>query len=216
MSAEPARKKAYNIDLRWRIVYQRIGMNLIFDKIARNLNIATSTAHRIYHLFESTNSVSPTPPRRRPEVRALSQSAEIYVIGVVLENPSMFLHEVCNEVQDLYDILVSPSTLCRLLKFYGITRKKIRQVALQRCAALRGAFMSQCLFFNQEMFVFMDETGSDRRSNIRKYGYALRGLTPVSLRLLDRGKRINAISAICTTGLVAVEYTTGSVTGEIS
>ena len=117
------------------------------------------------------------------------------------------------EVQDLYDILVSPSTLCRLLKFYGITRKKIRQVALQRCAALRGAFMSQCLFFNQEMFVFMDETGA---IYVRKYGYALRGLTPVSLRLLDRGKRINAISAICTTGLVAVEYTTGSVTGEIS
>ena len=74
--------------------------------------------------------------------------------------------------------------------------------------------MSQCLFFPSEMFVFLDETGCDRRSHVRKYGYALRGLTPVSLRILARGKRINTISAICTTGLVSAEYTTESVTGE--
>ena len=53
MSAEPARKKAYSIDLRWRIIYQRLGMELPFYKIAKNLNIATSTAHRIFKIFET-------------------------------------------------------------------------------------------------------------------------------------------------------------------
>lgn len=57
MSAEPSRKKAYSPDVRWRIVYQRIAMNLQFYKIARNLNIATSTAHRTYDLFEKTGGV---------------------------------------------------------------------------------------------------------------------------------------------------------------
>ena len=47
MSAEPGRKTAYSNDLRWRIVYQRIAMNLPFVKIAQNLNIAVSTVHRI-------------------------------------------------------------------------------------------------------------------------------------------------------------------------
>ena len=33
MSAEPGRKTAYSNDLRWRIVYQRIAMNLPLVKI---------------------------------------------------------------------------------------------------------------------------------------------------------------------------------------
>ncbi len=54
MSAEPGRKKAYGINLRWRVVYQRIGMNLTYDKIATNLNIAASTAYSIFTRFQQT------------------------------------------------------------------------------------------------------------------------------------------------------------------
>ena len=39
MSAEPNRKRAYSSDIRWRIVYQRVGMELTYPKIATNLNI---------------------------------------------------------------------------------------------------------------------------------------------------------------------------------
>ena len=117
-------------------------MNLGFEKIARNLNIALSTAHRIYHLFQSTDTVDPISPRKRPEVRTLSSSMEIYVIGVVMANPNMFLYEVSSKIKELYNIDVCPSILCRLLKVHGMTRKKVRQVALQRCDQLRGEFMS--------------------------------------------------------------------------
>ena len=47
MSAEPGRRTAYSINLRWRIVYQRIGMNLSLEKIASNLNVSTSTAYAL-------------------------------------------------------------------------------------------------------------------------------------------------------------------------
>ena len=50
-SAEPSRKRAYGNDLRWRIVYQRIAMNLPYQKVAENLNVYTSTAHRIFSRF---------------------------------------------------------------------------------------------------------------------------------------------------------------------
>jgi hypothetical protein len=36
-TAEPGRKRAYDKDLRWRIVYQRIGMNYTYQRIAQNL-----------------------------------------------------------------------------------------------------------------------------------------------------------------------------------
>ena len=39
MSAEPSRTKSYSEDLRWRVVWQRISMDLSFRAIARNLNI---------------------------------------------------------------------------------------------------------------------------------------------------------------------------------
>lgn len=214
MSAEPGRKRPYSPDIRWRIIYQRIGMNFSFQKIAKNLNIAVSTAYRTYKTFVSTGSVEPKLSRRRPEIRKLTVQGELYVVGLVLANPSLYLHEIVKMTRDVMDITVSPSTLCCLLKLYGITRKKIRQVALQRCDALRGAFMSQCLMFHPEMLVFVDETGSDHRNHIRKYGYSLLGVTPVCKRLLHRGKRINAICGISTEGVVALETTTSTVNGE--
>ena len=39
--------------------------------------------------------------------------------------------------------------------------------------------MSQMFLFNREPFVWVDETGTDGRDHIRRYGYTLRGLTPV-------------------------------------
>ena len=139
MSAEPGRKTAYSNDLSWRIVYQRIAMNLPFVKIAQNLNIAVSTVHRIYRLFEESGTVDPLSPRKRLDYRRLDLRSELHVVGVILENPSMYLGELCLEVMQVFGI---PSTVCRTLKRYGLTRKKICQVALQRSSELRGSFMA--------------------------------------------------------------------------
>ena len=38
------------------------------------------------------------------------------------------------------------------------------------------------------MFVWVDETGTDHRDHIRKFGYSLRGMTPITHRFLSRGK----------------------------
>ena len=54
MSAEP--KAPYSDDLRWRVVWQRIGMGLRYREIANCLNIAVGTAHNIFKLFERTGS----------------------------------------------------------------------------------------------------------------------------------------------------------------
>ena len=139
---------------------------------------------------------------------------EVFVLGIILENPSMYRYEVFEEISESLHISVSPSSICHLLRVCEITRKNIRQVALQRCAALRGAYTTQCLMFRPDMFVFVDETGSDRRNCMRKYGYALWGMTPTTHRLLHRGTR--AIAGIATSGSVALHLVTTTVTGKIS
>ena len=53
------------------------------------------------------------------------------------------------------------------------------------------------------MFVFVDETGSDKRDCLRKYGYSLRCKPPVDLQLYSRGIHIMAIAAMSCSGVIA-------------
>ncbi len=116
MSAEPARKKAYSPDLRWRIIYQRIAMEFSYDKIAHNLNVAISTVHRTYRHFEATGEVDSQPcDPPRYDLRVLDPTSELYIIGLVLENPSIYLDEICRIIKEVFVLDVSASTVCRLL-----------------------------------------------------------------------------------------------------
>ena len=211
-TAEPGRRRPYSGDLRWRIVYQRIGMNLTYSKIASNLNVSTATAQRVYMQFERIGHVDPSKANRR-DTRTLDEHQELHVIGLMLQEPSLYLGEVCQQIKDTFGLELSPATVCRLFKRYGMTRK-VRQVAKQRCHSLRGAFMAQSFLFTRNMFVWVDETGANNRDHIRKYGYAFRGMTPTCTRQLVRGKRINAIVGLSSSGVVASEIISSSVNGD--
>ena len=57
-----------------------MGMNLSLEKIARNLNLSTSTAYCINARFERTGSVDPDGlQKRRPELRRLDERSERFV-----------------------------------------------------------------------------------------------------------------------------------------
>lgn len=77
------------------------------------------------------------------------------------------LSELVSKVQEITGITVHVSTICRLLAEHGFTRKKVQHVALQRRMDLRAAYM-----ISEE---WVDESGSDSKDQLRKYGYALRG-----------------------------------------
>ena len=66
MSAEPGRTKAYSPDLRWRVVWQRIAMDLTYRDIAERLSISVGTAYNIFQIFQRTGSVDAKPPSKRP------------------------------------------------------------------------------------------------------------------------------------------------------
>ena len=99
-------------------------MELPFYKIAKNLNIAISTAHRTYKNFEMEGDVEAAQQRCRQELRALDEHGELIVIGLMLEDPTLYLDEVVRKVSELTSIIVSPATICRIFKRYGFTRKK--------------------------------------------------------------------------------------------
>ncbi len=135
-------------------------------------------------------------------------------MGMVHENPCLYLLEICQAIYDATQVAVSGSTVCRVLHRLGYSRKKVQQIAKQRCLEFRSAFMAQVLQFPRELFVWVDETGSDARTHIRRFGYSLRGLPPIYTRRLIHGKRISAIAAISSEGLVGVDLELNSVNSD--
>lgn len=191
-------------------------MGLTFREISRRLQISVATAHRIFMVFQGTGDTESKDRRQlRPAVRKLDDLHETYILGLIADNPGLYLNEITRRVSEATNTVVSSYTVCRMLRRHGYTRKKIVQVAKQRCVDYRAKFMAEVLNYRKEMFVFIDETGSDRRDHIRKFGYALKGVPPIYHRWLVRGKRTSAIAAICCDGLIEYELISGTVNGEI-
>ena len=189
-------------------------MGLSFRQVAERLSISVGTVFNVLKKFEQTGNVEAKKPRCRPECCKLDGHHQLYIIGLILDNPSMYLSELCSEIKSITGVEVSPSTVCKLLSNYGFTRKKIQHVALQQSIEYRGGFISDICSYQKEMIVWVDETGCDKRSLLRKFGYSLRGERAICPRLLVRGRRISAIAAISYHGLVGVELTANSVNGD--
>jgi hypothetical protein len=96
----------------------------------------------------------------------------------------------------------------------GCTRQKIEHIALQRSDESRARYMADIAIYNPEMFIWIDETGCDRRNSIRKYSYSLRGVTPRDHRLLIRGTRYSAIPVMSMQGIHDVAIMEGTVNGD--
>lgn len=213
-SAEPGRKAAYAADLRWRIVWQRIGMELSYRTIAANLNVALGTVHNVNRRFIETGDVMPKKVPQRTELRSLNHSDELFILGMIIDSPSHYLSELCHAIEDACGKRVSPSTVCKTIHKHGFTRKKLQHVAKQRSLQYRGEYMAEIQMYHRDCFVFIDETGCTSKDHTRKFGYAMRGESAVEHRWVHRGNRISAIAAMTTTGILAVELMTGSVNGD--
>ena len=211
-SAEPGHKAPYSNDIRWRIVWQRFGMKLSLRKIAENLNVALGTTYNVCKLFEDTGSVNCASIHNENK-NILNDRQELWIMGLLVDNPSLYLGELCQKVYHMFDIEVSPLTICRLIHRHGFTRKQIQQVACQRSSEHRAEFMAAVLMFSADKFIWIDETGCDKRNQIRNLGYALQGERPMYHRLLHRGQRISVIAALSTEGVVSTEITKGTVDG---
>ena len=72
-SDEPGRKLAYSDDIRWHIVWQKIGMELPYRTIASNLNVSLGTVHNIYQRYVDTGIVTPKQQPCKQQLRSLNQ-----------------------------------------------------------------------------------------------------------------------------------------------
>ena len=74
--------------------------------------------------------------------------------------------------------------------------------------------MEEFSYLPAHMIVWLDETGSDRRSDRRKFGYHLRGMTSCNFRLIAKGKRMSAIAIMSERGIEDVDIYDGNINGD--
>ena len=192
------------------MVWQREVLGYKYQTVAQNLNVDLSTVWRVVKLFQNFGSVDKKHYSRSVSQK-LTPPLELHLLHCVLMNPGIYLREI---QQDLYEITgteVSPSAICRFFQRVGFSRQKLKLVAKQRDDFLRAQFSCDVAMYKPEMLIFLDETGSDKRNTLRKYGYSLRGKPAVSQKLLVRGKRVSAIAFMSVCGVLDLKIVEGTV-----
>ena len=63
-------------------------------------------------------------------------------------------------------------------------------------------------------FIWVEETGCDQRTSLRRMAYGVRGATPENVMLQVRGKRLSAIAAMTVRGIEDVVINEGNVDGD--
>ena len=206
--------KPYSEDLRWRAVWLNLVRGMTSSEIADLLFMSERSVQRYLTLFHSTGSVAPKDGSGGPG-KVLAEFEEFTVLQSLLYNPSAFLHEIQSQLHDTTGKWIHASTICRTIHRQNFTRKKIQVIALQQSQEARLKFMAEASGYHPDMFIWVDETGSDRRNSIRSYGYSLRGLRQVCHRLRVGGRRVSAIPVMTTRGIEDVFVTTDHVNGEV-
>ena len=117
-------------------------------------------------------------------------------------NPGIYLREIQQELYETTGTDVGPSAIRHFFQRGGFSRQKLKLVAKQRDDFLRARFSCDVAMYKPEMLIFLDETGSDKRNSLRKYGYSLRGKPAVSHKLMVHGKRVSAIALMSVCGML--------------
>ena len=150
-SIESECSKAYSSDLRWRMVYQRSLLGLSYNQIARNLNVDPSTVHRTVKLFDETGTVCSIQGFHVNITKKLSIHGELAIIEMVLDDPSVYLHELQHHVFHTSGNTISTSSICRFLQQQCFFTKKLTFRAQQRSEQLREKYTEEMSVYDPEI-----------------------------------------------------------------
>ena len=89
-------------------------MGISFRDIAKRLQIDLGSAHRLYRRFTETRDFKKAERSCRRHTRKLHEFHELYIIGLLMENPGLHLNEIKLKIKETTTVTVSGSTICSL------------------------------------------------------------------------------------------------------
>ena len=85
----------------------------------------------------------------------------------------------------------------------------------QRDESLHAMLVSEVSIYTADMFIFLDETGTDRRDALRRYAYSWRGLPALAHKLLVKGQYLSSIAIMSSSGVLDCQVAQGTVDGDV-
>jgi DDE superfamily endonuclease len=128
----------------------------------------------------------------------------------LLEKPELCQEEMVLFLLDEFKVHVTTSSVARALKSIGWTKKIIRHVAKGRNADLRDLYLYNTSDFRSYHYVFVDESGCDKRIGFRWTGWSPLGVTPIEGARFQREKRYQILPAYTQDGVILVRVFQGS------
>jgi len=133
----------------------------------------------------------------------------------LMARPDAYLDEMAVFLWDEFGVHVPLSSIQRALKRAGWSRSIARRVARERNADLRDSYAHEISGMHSWQFVFVDESGSDKRCGTRKTAWSPKGTRARQVTDLRRGLRYQILPAYTQDGVLLARVYHGTTDGKL-
>ncbi|KAF7965917.1 hypothetical protein HWV62_40966 [Athelia sp. TMB] len=198
-------RKACALDL-WNQGWQ-------IEDICLALAISRASLYRWRAYFDQHGNIlrprSPLVGRHR----TITLAAMTAIRTVYDEAPGVYLDELCTYLAVEHDMILSTASLSRTLDQAGLTRKKLKKIAIERDEALRQEWRNSLeadFGGDGNEFICVDEMSKNEHTWSRGYGRSMSGERAELTDVFVRGDRYSLVAAITTDGYIAARVVPGS------
>ena len=202
------------------------------EETAQDLLVNKRVVYRVRDIFHNVGSVVHEPMvRGRQPVFTLDDLK--YFETILNNNPDMYLDELKQEMEAVVGRPLSQSMIYRALQRLNFTHKsvsifpvilsynqflnillKLCRPAAERSKFLRAEFRLRMAQYTPAQMVFADESGCNRRTASRAWGWAERGRRAQKHVISVRDKHWTVVVAIHIGGVLAYSIQDGSTNAE--
>ena len=113
----------YSEDLWWRIVWLHLRGLHELQRYFRTVVCEWKECAKYVDSCKATGLVAPASQKHGP-AKLLSDFEQEFLLESLIANPSTYLSELCEQLEEATGRVVHPSTICRTIQHFGMTRKK--------------------------------------------------------------------------------------------
>jgi transposase len=203
-----------SLELRERIVSWR-DMGLSISDIVLVSNRSQRAIYNILKNHDEYGQLSnPFTHTRTGRKRILERDDVQFIDGLVSLQPGLYLDEIRDKLLEVREVDISLATISCTLSRISFTKKSISKEALERNEHLRAVWQGVMGKFEPHQLVFIDESGVDDQTNVRRNGWAMMGQACVRRTSFLRGTKYSVLPALSINGILTLDIFEGSVNRE--
>jgi hypothetical protein len=129
---------------------------------------------------------------------------------ILIEQPYLYRCEMADFLYRRFRKRISDRLIGQTLRSMGWTRTMICCIAQQQDANLQDHYLHRILQYKSNQLLFVDVSGCDGRAGHWRWGWSLKGSSPVQITKFGHGKRWHILPAYTQDGIVLRQVYQGS------